>query len=205
VDSNHRPHDYESSAGCRRLLRWAAIPLLARDRGRGVVPRAAVWCGPSLPWRFHRSGLSWLGRAARPRPRPVCRRVVRRSAPLACLHPRPQQLATPIVEVRPVDDPRHLRIPVTQHVARLLGVLAVPRGRVAQRVEVGQRRQLPARDAVRHILAAVVHDQMATLVVLEQLGEVGRPSLSRARSCAVYSARKTLRWRSGRPLAVGTE
>ena len=66
----------------------------------------------------------------------------------ARFHPSAQLLAPAIAEVRAVDRARDVRVLVAQQVARLLGVVAVHRGAVAQRVEVRQS-QLAALDVAR--------------------------------------------------------
>jgi hypothetical protein len=63
------------------------------------------------------------------------------------------------------------------------------RGRVTERVEVRQRRQILPRHPRGTKCPVVVHDDLAVLVMLRQLGKVGRLSASRAPSCAPYRAR----------------
>jgi hypothetical protein len=92
---------------------------------------------------------------------------------------------------------------VTQQIASLLRVVAVHRGRVAQRPGVGQL-EFAAADAPGHKLASLVDHEVPALIVLEQLVERG-PALRGAGALLLRVERPQQVALADRPAGTGRE
>lgn len=138
---------YDEEGAGRYYLKLDALAALDAHLGRRSSSTGGSGQAPLYRWPDADSGIPGAGAPA-----------------------RAQQLTPASAEMCAVDGTGDVGVLVAQQVARLLGVITVHRGAVAERVEVRQA-QLAALHLARDVVAASVKDQVAAPVGLEEFRE----------------------------------